>query len=151
MDCQLVKISLPDYIEGNVSADLKKEIQKHLDSCAECQSYSETVVDFLKALDTEKSIRVNPFLINRIEAKLHSNGAEQILPLRSRLIRTYSYYAAVIVIALGIGVYSGKQLGNMLNTNDKSVVITSESDQLKQDFYLNEIEKDDVSQVLNNQ
>ena len=32
MDCQLVKISLPDYIEGNVSADLKKEIQKHENS-----------------------------------------------------------------------------------------------------------------------
>jgi predicted anti-sigma-YlaC factor YlaD len=151
MDCKLIKVNLPDYAEGNTSEELRIEIGKHLISCNECRSYSKTVLDFIKLVDTEKSLTASPFLITRIEEKLKSAGEDNLIPLRFRLIKTYSYYAAIIVIALGIGVFSGKQLGTLLNKNETNVVITSESEQLKQDFYLNEIEKDDVSQVLNNQ
>jgi len=151
MDCKLVKMNLLDYAEGNTSEDLKIEIGRHLSSCNECLSYSKTVLDFVNVVNIEKSLTASPFLITRIEAKLKSSGEDNIIPVHSRLIRTYYYYAAIIIIALGVGVFSGKQLGTLLNKNETNVVITSESEQLKQDFYLNEIEKDDVSQVLNNQ
>ncbi len=151
MDCKLVKVNLLDYAEGNTSEDLRIEIRSHLNSCGDCQSYSKTVLDFIKVVSDEKSLTASPFLITRIEEKLKSSGEKKLIPLHSRLIRTYYYYAAIILIALGIGVFSGKQLGTLLNKDETSVVITSESEQLKQDFYLNEIEKDDVSQVLNNQ
>jgi len=151
MDCKLVKVNLLDYAEGNTSEGLRIEIERHLGSCNGCLSYSKTVLDFIKLVNAEKSLTATPFLITRIEEKLKSSAEENSIPLHSRLIRTYYYYAAIIVIALGIGVFSGEQLGTLLNKNETNIVITSESEQLKQDFYLNEIEKDDVSQVLNNQ
>ena len=151
MDCKQVKDNMLDYAEGKTSAEISAEISIHLDSCKECQSYSRTVIDFVKLVSAEKSDAVNPFLITRIEQRLKETEERNVIPLRSKWVRSYYYYAAVIVIALGIGVFSGKQLGSLLNSNDPPVVITSESEQLKQDFYLNEIEKDDVSQVLNNQ
>jgi predicted anti-sigma-YlaC factor YlaD len=151
MDCQLVKTNLMDYAEGKASDSLRIEISRHLESCTSCRSYSQTVIDFVKQVNIEKSMQVSPFLYTRIEENLKKSGAVRVLSLQARFIRSYYYYAAVIVIALGIGIFSGKQLGTLLNKGESTVVITSESEQLKQDFYLNEIEKDDVSQVLNNQ
>lgn len=151
MDCGLVKYNMLDYAEGKVPADLSKEISDHLHSCIACQGYYTFMLNFLKTIDEEKAMTVNPFLFTRIEAKLKSDKEAPIITLRTRFIRTYYYYAAVIIIALTIGLFTGKQLGNLLNKNENSTVITSETEQLKQDFYLNEIEKDDVSQLLNNQ
>jgi hypothetical protein len=151
MDCRFVKNIMLDYAEGKVSADLNNEISRHLHSCPGCLGYSKLVLGFIQAVDQEKALAVNPFLFTRIEARLKSDKETPIIPLHTRFLRTYYYYAAVILIALTIGVFTGKQLGNLLNKNDNNTVITSETEQLKQDFYLNDIEKDDVSQVLNNQ
>jgi predicted anti-sigma-YlaC factor YlaD len=151
MDCRNVKDNMLDYAEGKTSAELRNAMSEHLNSCAGCEGYFKTVLEFLAVVEKEKAIPVNPFLITRIEAKLKSGNEIPVLSLRTRFLRSYYYYAAVIIIALTIGVFTGKQLGNLLNINQNNTVISSETEQLKQDFYLNEIEKDDVSQVLNNQ
>jgi hypothetical protein len=151
MNCRFVKENVLDYTEGKISADLNNAISDHLLSCLGCQGYYKFVLGFLKTVDEEKAVAVNPFLFTRIEARIKSVKEAPILTLRTRFLRTYYYYAAVIIIALTIGVFTGKQLGNLLSTNENKPVITSETEQLKQDFYLNDIEKDDVSQVLNNQ
>jgi predicted anti-sigma-YlaC factor YlaD len=151
MNCQLVKDNMLDYAEGKLSADLRNEISEHLDSCADCHSYSKLVLEFNKAVNIEKSAVVNPYLFTRIEEKIRYSKEEHSVTFRTRFLRSYYYYAAVIFIALSIGVFSGKQLGALLNKNENNTVIISETEQLKQDFYLNELEKDDVSQVLNNQ
>jgi predicted anti-sigma-YlaC factor YlaD len=151
MNCQLVKDNLLDFADGKLSADLRNTINEHLYSCAECRSYSKWVLEFIKAINIEKSVVANPFLFTRIEEKIRSSKEEHSINFRTRFLRSYYYYAAVIIIALSIGVFSGKQLGTLLNKNVNNTVITSETEQLKQDFYLNELEKDDVSQVLNNQ
>jgi hypothetical protein len=150
MDCRFVKDNMLDYAEGSLSAEIIKTIGDHLHSCADCQGYHTFVLSFLKEVETEKAIAVNPFLYSRLEEKMKTLAETPIINLRSRFLKSYYYYAAVILIALTIGVFTGKQLGNLLNDNNKSV-ITSETEQLKQDFYLNDFEKDDVSQVLNNQ
>jgi len=151
MDCRLVKNNMLDYAEGNLSADVRNQISDHLHSCLACQGYYKLMNEFLKAINEERAVAVNPFLFTRIESKLKSDHEAPIISLRSRFLRTYYYYAAVIIIALSIGVFTGKELGNLLNRNENNTVITSETEQLKQDFYLNDIEKDDVSQLLNNQ
>lgn len=151
MNCQLVKDNMLDYAEGKVSADLASAMSNHLQSCLSCQGYYKLVIQFNKAVDAEKAVKVNPFLFTRIEERIKASRESAVISLASRFLRTYYYYAAVIIIALTIGVFAGKQLGTMLNKNQNKVVITSETEQLKQDFYLNEIEKDDFSQVLNNQ
>lgn len=151
MDCRQVKDNMFDYAEGKVPADLMNRITEHMHSCADCQGYYKLILTFLNKVDEEKAVLVNPFLYTRIEARLNSDKETPIITLRARFLRTYYYYAAVLIIALTIGVFAGRQLGNLLNKNENNVVITSETEQLKQDFYLNEIEKDDVSQLLNNQ
>ena len=140
-----------DYAEGKLSADVRNEISDYLHSCLACQGYYMLINEFLKTIDKERAISVNPFLFTRIESKLKSEHETPIISLRTRFLRTYYYYAAVIIIALSIGVFAGKELGNLMNRNENNTVITSETEQLKQDFYLNDIEKDDVSQLLNNQ
>jgi predicted anti-sigma-YlaC factor YlaD len=151
MNCQFVKDNMLDYAEGSVSDDLNTAISDHLNSCTSCQGYYKLVIGFLRAVDAEKAVTINPFLLTRIEEKMKSSKEVPVLALRTRFLRTYYSYAAVIVLTLTIGVFTGMQVGNLLNKNGNSVVITSETEQLKQDFYLNEIEKDDFSQVLNNQ
>lgn len=151
MECQLVKTHFVDYAEGKVPADLMDAIGRHLETCTDCQSYFRIVKDFNRFIESEKAMTVSPFLVTRMEEQL-THSPRKLSPTFSfRLVNTFYYYAAVVVVALGIGVFTGKQLGSMMNTKDTNVVVTSESEQLKQDFYLNEIEKDDVSQVLNNQ
>jgi hypothetical protein len=151
MNCQDVKNSMLDFAEGKVSADLGNSIQSHLNSCTECESFFKLALKFEQIIEKEKALQVNPYLYTRVQERINSLDRRHTINLKSSILRTYYYYAAVIVVALFIGVFSGKQLGNLLSTKEDNVVITSESEQLKQDFYLNEIEKDDFTQVLNNQ
>jgi predicted anti-sigma-YlaC factor YlaD len=151
MDCRLVKENMLDYAEGKASIDFSNSIIEHLHTCDSCKSYYRVVLDFLKVIDAEKAVAVNPFLLTRIEEKIKADNETSSISIGSRILKTYYYYAAVIIIGLTIGVYTGTQLGSLLNKNENKTVITSETEQLKQDFYLNDIEKDDVSQVLNNQ
>ena len=72
MDCNVVQDKLLDYIDGNLSEEEEKEIEDHLENCAECsKEYAEmkSTVGYIKdksnKIDTNKVLNLDPNRLKR--------------------------------------------------------------------------------------
>lgn len=150
MNCQEVKTNMLAYLEGMLASDLTGRVRDHIESCPSCKAFHVFMQGIEHNIQEEKDLRVNPFLYTRIRERINSNRELAAHELQPSLLRRPAYYLVIVVFAVSLGLFAGKQLGNMLSKPSAAVPMVSASEQLKQEFYLQNLEKDDISQLMNN-
>ena len=78
MDCKAVLENLSDYVDGDVSADIRKALEEHIARCRRCRVVLDTTRRTLKiVLDAEPfevPLAVSARLYARLEAVLAEDG-----------------------------------------------------------------------------
>lgn len=104
MNCNIFEKTLEDYIQGNISSDLKNALEKHMDQCENCRNLYEEEIkidrDFKFALTIEgiefNSSRVS--IINSIDKSRYSKKtSNKILYKFKRYRKRYISYAVAVL------------------------------------------------------
>jgi anti-sigma factor (TIGR02949 family) len=83
--CEDVRTALSEYLDGNVSPELRRELERHLTECRTCQVLYDTTKKTLQIVTNVGSFEVpeaaSERLVKRIMSKLKATGSA--LPPRS--------------------------------------------------------------------
>ncbi|MFA5329903.1 MAG: zf-HC2 domain-containing protein [Prolixibacteraceae bacterium] len=134
MNCEEVKINLPEYIDAKLDEKSAAEIRKHLESCATCKAMYEELSSFLNYMDSFP----NPELPEGMKDEFLKLASEEKIPVQ-RKIRTIPQWlrvAAMLVVAFGtywIGYRAGagkselrnNQLASELSQKSQEVILAS--------------------------
>ena len=72
VDCNEVRRTLVDYMESDLTPDLKSRLEHHLRSCSQCTAVYDGVRNVVKLLGTEGAIELPEGLSERLYQRLLS-------------------------------------------------------------------------------
>ncbi len=150
MNCQEVNENMLAYLEGSLGGDLPGRMKDHIETCDSCKAFQVFMLQVNLQIEDEKTRVPNPFLYTRIQEKIDRKHELPVHGLYPRLLRSPLYYAAVIIFAVSLGVFAGRQLGGLMSNQASPAPVLTEQEKLKQEFYLQNLENDDISQLINN-
>ena len=140
MRCETVDASLLDFCTGGLTPTARAEIQVHLDGCQECRDRLRTLEDAYALSrwfpQEEAPSRVAVALQQAAIAKIESKNASTSLPslgargsflrrVRSAALGPQVAMAAVLVLAVGMGLWYVPRLGSP-STSEAGPVVSSE-------------------------
>ena len=134
MNCEEVKINLPEYIDRKLDEIASKAIRKHLESCDSCSALHRELSSFLNYMDSLPTPEVPEGMKEEFEEMMASLGNQE--KKKIRLIPMWTKIAAMVVLFfgtywLGYRVGSGKseivqnQLTSELSTQKQQVLLAS--------------------------
>jgi len=134
MDCEEVKINLPEYIDRKLDETTSEAIRKHLVSCDSCTELHRELSSFLNYMDSFPAPEVPEGMKDEFEGMI--SGLEIQEKKKVRLIPMWAKVAAMVVLflgtyGLGYRVGSGKseivqnKLANELQEKNQQVLLAS--------------------------
>ena len=132
MNCEEVKINIPEYIDGKLDEASSEALRNHLESCDSCRKIHEELSSFLGYLDKHQNIEVpdgmkEEFWERAILEEIPGKQKTRIIPLVMKI-------AAMILLVFGtywVGFKVGSGKSEMLNNQ-----LVSELHEQKQEVIL---------------
>ncbi len=132
MDCELVKINLPEYIDRKLDEATSDAIRCHLESCPSCKALHSELSSFLTYMDSFPSPEVPLGMKEEFEGMLAS--LENQKKKKISLIPMWTKIAAMLVLFFGtywVGLRVGSHKGEIIQSQ-----LTSEISEQKQQVLL---------------
>ena len=134
MNCEEVKINLPEYIDRKLDETTSGDIRKHLESCDSCKALHRELSSFLNYMDSLPTPEVPEGMKEEFEGMMASLGNQE--KKKVRIIPMWTKIAAMVVLSfgtywLGYRVGSGKseivqnQLASELQEKNQQVLLAS--------------------------
>ena len=134
MNCEEVKINLPEYIDRKLDEPQSEIIRKHLESCESCGTIHSELSSFLNYMDSFTAPEVPEGMTEEFEGMVASLEIQE--KKRVRLIPMWTKIAAMVVLFfgtywLGYRVGSGKsqmvqnQLTSEISAQKQQVLLAS--------------------------
>ena len=129
MECINIQHTIIDFIEGNISQDIKVQIEEHLLNCESCRNHhkqTRMLLDELHVIEDEApeddlKLSFYSMLEDEKEKIQHDNEQRPLLINKHKGLQVFKYAAAIIIL-LGIGFLVGQ---NMQIQNYQSSEIAS--------------------------
>lgn len=101
MDCKKLEKHFIFYLEHSLDKAVTQQISDHLQHCAHCQEQLKTVQQALEMIPSIKQNNPNPYLFERIEAKLQNapNVQTQTSPGLVRIFSTLTVSLLLLATA----------------------------------------------------
>ena len=134
MDCEVVKINLPEYIDRKLDETTSGAIRSHLESCGSCRTMHRELSSFLNYMDSLPTPEVPEGM--KEEFALMASDLEIPERRKTRVIPMWTKIAAMVVLSfgtywLGYRVGSGKseivqnQMASELQEKNQQVLLAS--------------------------
>jgi hypothetical protein len=134
MDCETIKINLPEYIDRKLNEATSGAIRSHLESCPSCKALHSELSSFLNYMDSFPAPEVPEGMKEEFEAMISAleiQGKKKI-----RVIPMWTKIAAMVVFVFGtywlgyrVGSHKGEivqnQLTSELSTQKQQVLLAS--------------------------
>jgi anti-sigma factor RsiW len=105
MNCDHIRELLPDIASGATEAT--PELKLHLSQCGECAKTLQALEQTMALLDEWEAPEPSPFFDTRMQALLREEQRKSTVPWYDWLRRPAFSAAAVLLLAAGVGVYTG--------------------------------------------
>jgi len=99
MDCEEVKINLPEYIDRKLDEETSDAIRSHLESCGSCRAIHRKLSSFLSYMDSFPAPEVPEGMKEEFEGMMASLDIQD--KKKVRLIPMWTKIAAMVVFAFG--------------------------------------------------
>jgi predicted anti-sigma-YlaC factor YlaD len=121
-----VKDNFLEYHEKKLSGIAMSSVEEHLRHCAGCASYYRMMDEIVNAKDRSlvPEIEADPYLPSKIKTLFESGGIPRRHSLRHGWI-SVSLGTAVVVIAIGIGIFLGRGIAVSTYSADNASIATS--------------------------
>lgn len=125
MKCIEVENNLIFLIEGNPTENKAVDIENHLNSCDNCRALYHKIKAELFLIENDKISETNPFFYSRLAERLQQEKYKKLSVIQLKTRQFYiqaAAYAAVVVIAIFLGI----NLGADLNSNSDLLIEDTE-------------------------
>lgn len=132
MNCDNVKINLPEYIDQKLDRIAREKVEKHLESCPECKAQLNEMTSFLEFMNSVPKPEVPDGMQDEFESMLA--GLEIQEKKKIRIMPIWSKIAAMVVLFFGT-----YWLGYKIGTHKSEVIqnqLVSEISEQKQQVLL---------------
>jgi hypothetical protein len=121
MRCKVFQNNIPSLISNTCKAELKKQMNNHLESCASCVLLMREVEITLET-GTEDKIEVDPFFFVRLESRMFLNSKNPVRQFPDfRSVKTGLALAASVFL----GIFLGTQMMKF-NSSDTEALISTD-------------------------
>lgn len=98
------------WIEGTLEAGRSSIVASHLEECAECRRYFDTLSEFLKPAAARKDplLAADPYLPVRVRALAAERRSRESFPQAAAL--RWTWRTAAFVLAMLLGIFIGESL-----------------------------------------
>lgn len=156
MNCKNIQNLMIDFIEGNISEDLKVQIEEHLLTCKDCRTehkQTHQLLDDLSLLEDEapNSRLKDDFYIMLEEEKelLNQSVAEDNnTPVQHNTNWNFLKYAASAIILLGFGFMLGRNIQIQTRQNSEIAALRTELYSMQQTASMASLTQPTASQRL---
>ncbi len=132
MNCDEVKINLPEYIDGKLDEATRELVEMHIESCPECKVQLREMKSFLAFMSSVPNPEIPEGMKNEFESMLAGLDTQE--KKKVRLLPAWAKIAASVVLALGtywMGYKTGTHKSEMVQNE-----LTSEISVQKQQVLL---------------
>lgn len=116
------------YLDNELSDEKRRDLEKHLEGCADCRGFLAFLQEGMQVIEKEKNPEPSPYFFTRLSARMDKKPAfkPQAWPIRLA-------QPAIFSLFLVFGIYGGLQLGR--NASSGTIhQTTSGGIQLMNDF-----------------
>lgn len=148
MNCSDVHKHLVEYLEGDLSEESKKMLEKHMDNCTSCyKMLSAFRVAWLELKN--ETIPYQPFFYTRLKERMEQKQvySSSLFPRLKQVI----IQPAIFLVVLALGIYIGIQLGQGIEPRYTSTYQTGQTDYIElyaKSQYLNGMELEVIEQEM---
>jgi len=134
MKCKTLHKDLIFYLDNELPIEKRKEIERHLETCADCRYFYSFLQAEMQIIGKEKNPEPSPFFFTRLSARMDERPDFRQQSLWNRVAQPAFF--SLILIA---GIYGGLRLGS--HASSGAIHQTSSSSvQLLNDFESEPIE-----------
>lgn len=102
MNCKEVENHIWQYIEGSLDTILRDDVEKHIQSCAQCAALEKGIRTSMSIIEHLKKTEADPFYFTRLEARMEQ---QKVLNPKSSIAIRYALAASIaFIIIIGGGV-----------------------------------------------
>jgi len=112
MKCKEIHNDLIFYLDNELPAERRQEVEEHLERCADCREFLHILRGSLEQIQAEKNPEASPFFYTRLSAKLN-----RVEPAEYRGWLTRVAQPAFFGVLLFAGIYSGIWFGSHTGTS----------------------------------
>ncbi|MEN8116620.1 MAG: zf-HC2 domain-containing protein [Bacteroidota bacterium] len=142
MNCKKVHSKLIFFLDKELPAGEMKQVQEHINECAECALFYDEMKKTLDVLEVDKKVDENPFFYTRVKARLEKEEAAPEKAGRPVLARVLQPVMFSVILLLGI--YGGFKMGET-GSKDFSDNTLAEYEMVP---YLNEMDAEPLEAFL---
>lgn len=110
MNCEHIRELLPDIASGATEAT--PELKLHLSQCSECATTRQSIEQTMSLLGEWEAPEPSPYFDTRMQALLREEQRKRVVHWYDWLRRPAFNAVAVLLLAVGIGVYTGVHKAN---------------------------------------
>jgi predicted anti-sigma-YlaC factor YlaD len=108
MKCELCKLELEAYREGNLPGGIMKQVEEHLKNCKDCNEINNLEIISNRVIDQEKETQSNPFLAIRVMAEIELLESNHYVPAYKKILKP-----AIIMVSLTAAILLGIIAGSI--------------------------------------
>ena len=157
MNCEKCREQLPDYIRGDITGEMHKEMESHLGICPSCAEETRQMIEMWSLLDTIPQIEPSPGSVRRFSAILSAcadnidatpnNEFLKTVNIPKYHLRPVIQFAAAVVI-LTLGIWSGCLYESRKHMQQEVAALHSEIAGMKKMLSVSLLSQDSASQRL---
>lgn len=134
MDCELVKINLPEYIDRKLDEATSGAIRSHLESCPSCKALHNELSSFFNYMDSFPAPEVPEGMKEEFEGMMASLGNQEkkknlLLPMWTKIAAMLVFMFGTYWLGFQVGSHKGEivqnQLTSELSTQKQQVLLAS--------------------------
>lgn len=156
MDCTEVKYMIVDRIDENLPKSLLEQIDKHIETCDNCQEeyiQSGKILHLISEIEDEKpdeSLKQDFYKMLEKEVRKQSKDSigKQTLSLQRNISIAPLKYAAAVIILISIGFMAGHLTQKNTQAKNEIAALQQEVSQLQQHASLVSLQKPSASERL---
>jgi hypothetical protein len=141
-ECQIVEISLIDYLEHRVPDRLREKVEKHLRGCTACADLVQKISLLWREFDQKKRIEPPPTLWTAIQNRLE--GVKEKVPVRNKILfgLKRNFRPAAVLLLLLAGIFFGYHLGYVPDASGRISSFESAGDKSPEEMFVKNYLKD---------
>lgn len=155
MECKNIQNLIVDFIEGNISGDIKEQVEQHLLVCKICSNEHRQTLQLFNDLNgitdeqPDKRLKSDFYaMLNQEKKELINYPKGKVIHKKRPFNRNFLKYAATTMLLLGIGFLLGQQMQLKNGNQEEIALLRQELNEMQQNFSMASLTNSTASQRL---
>ena len=143
---------IPDYLDGLLKEDKRRQVETHIDACDTCRKAFDEMQILFKAFEAEESSEPSPTVRENFFAQIEQEKEQDVTLVQLRPNKKNNLWLTPLKIAAGlallIGAFQWGTYRSQLKTNQKIAALEQQQNEIRQTAMLSLMENQSASKRI---